>query len=326
MADKKNTSSLAGLVSLLVAVYNKALMSISNRSSSPVSTNAGLTWREKLTQYILLTRLNRPIGIYLLLWPTLVALWIAAQGTPYLDVLFVFVVGVVLMRSAGCVINDIADRNIDPHVKRTSERPIATGKVSLREAIILFFVLCLLAFMLVLLMNRLTIYLSFGGVMLAAAYPFMKRYTYLPQVFLGAAFAWAIPMAFAAQSNAVPADAWILFIAIVLWATAYDTMYAMVDRDDDIRIGVKSTAILFGDLDRVIIAIIQMMVFVALIMLGQRQELGMYYHTGLALAAALAGYQQYLIRTRKRQACLKAFLNNHWFGLVIFAGVVFDYL
>ena len=301
-------------------------MSKSIRFSSAVGIIAGSVSREKLMQYILLTRLNRPIGIYLLLWPTLIALWIAATGTPDLDVLFVFVAGVVLMRSAGCAINDYADRNIDSHVKRTSERPIATGKVSPREAIILFIVLCLFAFLLVLLMNRLTIYLSLGGVLLAAIYPFMKRYTYLPQVFLGAAFAWAIPMAFAAQSNAVPANAWVLFIATVLWATAYDTMYAMVDRDDDIRIGVKSTAILFGDLDRIIIAIIQMMIFVAMIMLGQKLELGVYYYTGLALAAALAGYQQYLIRTRKREACLKAFLNNHWFGLVIFAGVVFDYL
>jgi len=301
-------------------------MSKSIRLSSAIASIAGSVSREKLMQYILLTRLNRPIGIYLLLWPTLVALWIAAPGTPDLDVLFVFVAGVVLMRSAGCVINDYADRDIDPHVKRTSARPIATGKVSPREAIILFIVLCLFAFLLVLLMNRLTIYLSLGGVLLAAIYPFMKRYTYLPQVFLGAAFAWAIPMAFAAQSNAVPADAWVLFIATVLWATAYDTMYAMVDRDDDIRIGVKSTAILFGDLDRIIIAIIQAMIFVAMIMLGQNLELGVYYYTGLGLAAALAGYQQYLIRTRKRDACLKAFLNNHWFGLVIFAGVVFDYL
>ncbi len=297
-------------------------MSKPNRPPSAVAP----VWREKLTLYIQLTRLDRPIGIYLLLWPTLVALWIAAQGIPDLDVLFVFVLGVVLMRSAGCVINDFADRKIDPHVKRTAARPLATGKVTPREAVILFAVLCLLAFILVLLMNRLTIYLSFGGVLLAAIYPFMKRYTYLPQVFLGAAFAWAIPMAFAAQSNAVPADAWVLFLATVLWATAYDTMYAMVDRDDDIRIGVKSTAILFGDLDRVIIAIIQAMIFAALIMLGQSQELGLFYYSGLALAAALTGYQQYLIRARKREACLQAFLNNHWFGLAIFAGVVLDYM
>lgn len=283
-------------------------------------------WREKLSTYIQLTRLNKPIGIYLLLWPTLTALWIAAEGVPHLGVLLVFVLGAVLMRSAGCVINDYADRHIDPHVKRTAERPIATGKVSTREALILFSALCLAAFILVLFLNNLTIYLSFGGVLLAAIYPFMKRHTYLPQVFLGAAFAWAIPMAFAAQTNELPAVAWILFIATVLWATAYDTMYAMVDRDDDIKIGVKSTAILFGDLDRIIIAIIQMLVFVSLIMLGQTLKLGGFYYLGLSLAAALAGYQQYLLRERKRKKCLKAFLNNHWFGLVIFTGVVLHYL
>ncbi len=230
------------------------------------------------------------------------------------------------MRSAGCVINDYADRHIDPHVKRTAGRPIATGKVTEREALILFSSLCLAAFILVLFMNDLTIYLSFGGAILAAIYPFMKRYTYLPQVFLGAAFAWAIPMAFAAQIGSLPAATWILFIATVLWATAYDTMYAMVDRDDDIKIGVKSTAILFGDLDRIIIAIIQMMIFVSLIMLGQTLKLGGTFYLGLSLAAALAGYQQYLIRQRKRDNCLKAFLNNHWFGLVIFIGVVLHYL
>jgi 4-hydroxybenzoate polyprenyltransferase len=283
-------------------------------------------WREKLSTYIQLTRLNKPIGIYLLLWPTLTALWIAAEGVPHLGVLLVFILGAVFMRSAGCVINDYADRHIDPHVKRTAERPIATGKVSTREALILFSALCLAAFILVLFLNDLTIYLSFGGVLLAAIYPFMKRHTYLPQVFLGAAFAWAIPMAFAAQTNALPAVAWILFIATVLWATAYDTMYAMVDRDDDIKIGVKSTAILFGDLDRIIIAIIQMLVFISLIMLGQTLKLGGFYYLGLSLAAALAGYQQYLLRGRKRTKCLKAFLNNHWFGLVIFIGVVLHYL
>ncbi len=301
-------------------------MSKTHRTPSPTSAIPQLSRREKLGQYILLTRLNRPIGIFLLLWPTLVALWIAAKGLPDLDVLFVFVMGVVLMRSAGCVINDYADRKIDPHVKRTADRPIATGKVTPHEAIVFFAMLCLLAFILVLMMNRLTIYLSFGGVVLAAIYPFMKRYTYLPQVFLGVAFAWAIPMAFAAQSNTVPVDAWVLFLATVLWATAYDTMYAMVDRDDDIKIGVKSTAILFGDLDRVIIAIIQAMIFVAMIILGQSSELGFFYYSGLALAAALAGYQQFLIRKRERDDCLKAFLNNHWFGFVIFIGVVVDFL
>ena len=294
-------------------------------SSSPKRPTRPI-WRDKLSVYVKLTRLDKPIGIYLLLWPTLTALWIAAEGLPDLGVLFVFVTGVVLMRSAGCVINDYADREIDPHVKRTALRPIAAGDVSPREALLLFVGLCLLAFMLVLTMNVFTIYLSFGGAVLAAIYPFMKRHTYLPQVFLGAAFAWAIPMGFAAQTNELPAVSWILFIATVLWATAYDTMYAMVDRDDDLKIGVKSTAILFGDIDRVMIAIIQMLMFVSLILLGQTLKLGGAYYFGLSIAAGLAGYQQYLIRARKRENCLKAFLNNHWFGLVIFIGVVVHYL
>ncbi|NOY66597.1 MAG: 4-hydroxybenzoate octaprenyltransferase [Gammaproteobacteria bacterium] len=283
-------------------------------------------WRERLYQYYLLTRLNRPVGIYLLLWPTLTALWIAAEGFPDWGVLIVFSSGVILMRSAGCVINDYADRKIDPEVERTVDRPIASGKVSPREALILFSALALLAFMLVLFMNDLTIYLSFGAIVLAGIYPFMKRYTYLPQIFLGAAFAWAIPMAFAAQTGGIPAVAWILFIATVLWATAYDTMYAMVDRDDDIKIGVKSTAILFGDLDRVIIAVIQVMVIISLVMLGQRLELDFYFYTGLLVASGLAVYQQYLIRDRQRDKCFKAFLNNHWFGLAVFVGVMLSYV
>jgi len=291
---------------------------------SPVSPKT-VFWRDRAYQYYLLARLNKPIGIYLLLWPTLTALWIAAEGFPRWDVLIVFTLGVMLMRSAGCVINDYADRKIDSEVSRTVDRPIASGKVSSREALLLFASLSLIAFILVLFMNDLTIYLSFGGIILAGIYPFMKRYTYLPQVFLGAAFAWAIPMAFAAQTEEIPQVTWILFIATVLWATAYDTMYAMVDRNDDIRIGVKSTAILFGDMDRMIIAGIQFMIFVALIMLGQRLELGLFYYLGLIVAAGLAGYQQYLIRKRQRAKCFKAFLNNHWFGLAIFVGVVLNY-
>jgi len=282
-------------------------------------------WRKQMGQYYLLTRLDRPIGIYLLLWPTLSALWIAAKGLPHWGVLLVFSIGVVLMRSAGCVINDLADRNIDHQVERTQDRPITAGRVSSREALVLFAVLCLLAFTLVLFMNRFTIMLSIGGVILAIIYPFTKRHTYLPQVFLGAAFAWAIPMAFAAQTNTIPPVAWILFIITILWATAYDTMYAMVDRNDDIKIGVKSTAILFGELDRGIIASIQAMIFIGYIMLGNRIEAGVFYYSGLLIAAGLAGYQQYLIRERKREQCLQAFLNNHWFGLVIFVGIVLDY-
>jgi 4-hydroxybenzoate polyprenyltransferase len=241
-------------------------------------------------------------------------------------VVAVFVVGVALMRSAGCVINDYADRDVDPHVARTRQRPMAAGRVTAREALILFAVLCLAAFALVLLMNRLTVMMSAGGLVLAAVYPFMKRYTNLPQVVLGMAFGWAVPMAFAAQTGAVPPVAWLLFIATVLWATAYDTIYAMVDRPDDLRIGVKSTAILFGEADRQLIALIQGLFFAAMIMVGRQSSLGALYYVGLAAASASAGYQHYLMRRRDPPGCFKAFLNNNWFGLAIFAGIAGHYL
>jgi 4-hydroxybenzoate polyprenyltransferase len=281
---------------------------------------------QRLLQYAYLMRLHKPIGILLLLWPTLWALWIAGAGRPDPLVVFVFVAGVVLMRSAGCVINDYADRHFDPHVARTRDRPIATGQVSAKEALILFAVLCLLAFGLVLLMNRLTVLLSLAGAFLAVTYPFMKRYTHLPQVYLGAAFGWAVPMAFAAQTGELPREAWLLFVANVLWATAYDTMYGMVDREDDMKIGVKSTAILFGEADRTIIAIIQVLLLLALVMAGQAAELGAYYYFGLLLAASLAVYQQYLIRERRPQACFRAFLNNNWFGAAVFGGILLHYV
>ena len=282
--------------------------------------------QDRARQYYLLTRLHRPIGIYLLLWPTLWAIWMASNGRPDLKVLFIFMFGVILMRSAGCVINDYADRKIDPHVTRTRDRPLASGKVTPREALGLFAVISILAFGLVLLLNPFTIYLSFGGIALAALYPFMKRHTYLPQVVLGAAFAWAVPMAFAAIGNSIPPVAWILYIATVVWTTAYDTMYAMVDREDDLRIGVKSTAILFGDMDRIIIAMLQGLVFMALILLVEPLDMGLSYHLGLLAAAALAGYEQYLIRQRRKKACFQAFLNNHWFGTAIFIGIFVDYM
>jgi 4-hydroxybenzoate polyprenyltransferase len=285
----------------------------------------GAVVRDRLHEYFLLTRLHRPIGSLLLLWPTLWALWVAGAGHPAPLVVVVFVLGVVIMRSAGCVINDYADRYVDPHVKRTDDRPIAAGRVTPSEALALFAVLCLVAFALVLLMNWLTIALSFAGVALAATYPFMKRYTYLPQVVLGAAFGWAIPMAFAAQTGTVPPIAWLLFVANILWATAYDTMYAMVDRDDDLKIGVKSTAILFGDQDRHITALIQGLVLLALVFVGQQLKLGGWYYLGLVLAAALAGYQQYLIRDRDRARCFQAFLNNNWFGAAVFGGLALHY-
>ncbi len=282
--------------------------------------------RQRLLEYAYLMRLHKPIGTLLLLWPTLWALWIAGQGKPDPLVVAVFVAGVVLMRSAGCVINDYADRHIDPHVTRTRERPIAAGRVSPRAALILFVVLCLLALALVLLMNRLTIWLSLVGVFLAASYPFAKRFTHWPQVYLGAAFGWAVPMAFAAQTGSLPREAWLLFVATVLWATAYDTMYAMVDREDDIKIGVKSTAILFGEADRAIIAVVQILLLLALLLAGAAAGLGGYYDFGLLLAAALAIYQQYLIRAREPQACFRAFLNNNWFGAAVFGGILLDYL
>jgi len=281
---------------------------------------------ERLRLYLVLMRLNRPIGTLLLLWPTLWALWLAGEGHPQVLVVLVFVLGVVAMRSAGCVINDYADRHVDPHVARTRLRPIAAGKVTPREALILFAVLCLTAFALVLLMNSLTIMMSLVGVVLAVAYPFMKRYTHLPQVVLGIAFGWAVPMAFAAETGGVPPVAWLLFIATVLWATAYDSMYAMVDRTDDLRIGVKSTAILFGEADRHLIALIQVLFFVVMAMVGRQLELGSLYYAGLAIALLLAAYQLMLIWPRDPPGCFKAFLNNNWFGAVIFAGIVGHYL
>ncbi len=282
--------------------------------------------RGRLYQYALLMRLHRPIGIFLLLWPTLWSLWIAAHGRPDPLLVVIFVAGVVLMRSAGCIINDYADRHIDPHVERTRDRPLATGEIGEREALSLFAVLCVTAFGLVLFTNRLTVGLSFVAVLIAAIYPFMKRYTYLPQVVLGTAFAMAVPMAWAAQTGELPRTVWLLFTATVLWTVAYDTMYAMVDREDDLKIGVRSTAILFGDMDRPIIAGLQLLTLLALAMVGEVEKLGFWYHAGLTIAAALAGYQQYLIRHRERQGCFRAFLNNHWFGLAVFVGALIDFI
>lgn len=275
--------------------------------------------------FIALMRLDKPIGIYLLLWPTLWALWIAGKGQPSLSNLLIFVSGVILMRSAGCVINDFADRKIDGHVARTRQRPLASGRVSSREALLLFAILCGLSFTLVLLTNANTVWLSFGGLAVAACYPFMKRYTYYPQVVLGAAFSWGMPMAFTAETGNLPADAWLLYIANLLWTVAYDTYYAMTDRDDDLKIGVKSTAILFGDADRVIIAILQGLALTCLLLAGQRFELGLYYQLGLLVAAACFVWEFRQTRGREPQACFRAFLHNHWAGLAIFLGIVTDY-
>ena len=278
-----------------------------------------------LREYALLMRLDRPIGTLLLLWPTLWALWIAAGGPPALDILIVFVLGVLLMRSAGCVINDYADRELDARVRRTRERPLAAARVSPREALGLFFVLVLAAFALVLLLNPLTVALSFAGAVLAVTYPFVKRYTHLPQVHLGLAFGWAIPMAFAAQQNTVPAVSWLLLSGAVVWTVVYDTMYAMVDREDDILAGAKSTAILFGELDRLFVGIFQVLVVVSLLLVGRRAELGLLYHAGLGVASCFFLYQQHLIRERAPADCFRAFLNNNWFGASVFSGVALDY-
>ena len=254
------------------------------------------------------------------------ALWIASHGKPDPLVLFVFIVGTVLMRSAGCAINDYADRDIDGRVQRTRQRPIAAGKVSPKEALIVFCVLTLVSFALVLLLNRFTIYLSFGGVVLAVVYPFAKRYTYLPQVVLGMAFAWAVPMAFAAQRGSLPKEAWLIYVITVVWAVIYDTMYAMVDREDDLKVGVKSTAILFGEADRPILFILQLMMFMGLYLLGRQVGLGKAYYLSVGFAALLALYQQFLIRRREPTNCFRAFLNNNWLGMILFIGIVLDYL
>lgn len=280
---------------------------------------------QKAALYVQLVRLDKPIGILLLLWPTLIALWIAARGWPEPAVLFVFIAGVILMRSAGCAINDYADRHVDNKVKRTKHRPLTSGKISEKETLLVFATLSLSAFILVLFMNELTIWMSFIGILLAASYPFMKRYHYLPQVHLGAAFGWSAPMAYTAQANEVTAVTWLIFLATILWATAYDTMYAMVDYDDDIKIGVKSTAILFGNQDRLIIGIIQILLILNLILIGNRAELSGFYYLGVTAASVFAVYQQYLIKDRKRELCFQAFLNNNWFGLVLFVGIFLDY-
>ena len=283
-------------------------------------------WRERLGQYWKLVRGDRPIGVLLLLWPTWWALWIASKGVPPLWTLFVFTAGVWLTRSAGCVINDYADRWLDPQVERTRGRPLATGAVSGREALLVFAVLMMAAFALVLTLNRLTVYLSIVGLFLAASYPYLKRYTYLPQVYLGLAFGWGIPMAFAAVQGTVPAVAWVLYFANILWATAYDTWYAMVDRDEDIRAGSKSTAILFGDMDLIAQAVLYALMFAALWMVGRQAQLSLYYWAALGVAIALVAYEFRIARYREREACFRAFLHNNWVGAAVFAGIAIHHV
>jgi len=278
--------------------------------------------RAKALDYLVLTRMDRPIGALLLLWPTWWALWLAAGDFPPWKSLIIFTLGVFAMRAAGCAINDYADRKLDPQVARTAGRPIASGRVSPREALIVFGALLAFAFVLVLFTNKLTIELSFVGAALAALYPFTKRYTYMPQVVLGAAFGWAIPMAFAAVMNTVPPVGWLLFIGNILWSVIYDTEYAMVDREDDLKAGAKSTAVLFGDADLPILAVLMGSFLLTMLFVGQRAALGWPYWLSLAVAAGLFAYQHWLIRDRLRDACLAAFRHNNWLGLTLWIGIV----
>src|SRR5271167_3390198 len=275
--------------------------------------------------YVRLMRLDRPVGIWLLLWPTLWAVWIAGRGKPKPHLFIIFVVGTVLMRSAGCAINDYADRSFDPHVERTKERPLAAGRISTIEALVLFAVLSMTALVLALQLNRLTLLLAVAGAFLAVSYPFVKRFLSVPQLYLGVTFGWGIPMAFAAQLERVPQVAWLLLLANVLWVTVYDTIYAMVDRDDDLKIGVRSTAILFGDSDRHILALLQVMTLLTLVLVGNALHMTYWYYLGLLGGAIFFIYQLWLIRARDRDACLRAFLNNHYFGMSVFIGILLDY-
>ena len=280
---------------------------------------------ERIKNYLVLMRLPRPIGIYLLLWPTLWALWFSADGFPEQRILLIFVAGVVLMRSAGCVINDYFDRKIDPLVARTKNRPIASGRVSPAEAIVLFIVLLVLAFLLVLQTNKLTVYMAVVALFLAISYPIMKRIHSLPQAHLGLAFGWAIPMAYTAQTNALPPlEGWLLYVAGICWSVAYDTMYAMADRHDDKAVGVKSAALLFGKHDRPLIAAFQLSTLVFLFIAGYLKALGGFYYGGLIVAMIFFVYQQYLLRNRSPELCLRAFNNNNYFGMAVFVGLFMD--
>lgn len=280
---------------------------------------------KNIPHYIRLMRIDRPIGTLLLMWPMLWSLWLAAEGMPSIKNLIIFLLGCFIMRAAGCVINDYADRDFDGHVKRTVDRPLATKSVTEKEALALFASLGISAFILVLFTNPLTIKLSLGGIILAACYPFMKRYTYFPQVVLGAAFSWGIVMAYAAEADHLPKEIWLVYIANTVWAVVYDTFYAMVDRDDDLKIGVKSTAVLFGDYDRLITAFLQAFIIFTLLLVGYQFNLGAIFYLSLIVVSCLFVYQQVLIENRQREACFKAFMNNQWVGVALFIGIALDY-
>ncbi len=280
---------------------------------------------QRLYHYARLMRLNRPIGTLLLLWPTLIALWLASNGAPSLKMVVIFTLGVVVMRAAGCVINDYADRHVDGYVQRTKARPIVSGDVSPREALGVFGALLFIAALLVCFLNRQTILMSLIAVALASVYPFMKRYTYYPQVVLGAAFGFAIPMAFSALQAGLTATCWLLYAATLLWALAYDTLYAMVDKEDDLKIGVKSTAIAFGHADKLIVWVFHMTMLGLMVVLGLKAERGIFFFLGISVAFMLACYQQWLIKNNQKAQFFKAFLNNHWLGLALFAGTMLDF-
>ncbi len=281
----------------------------------------------RIEEYSELARFNRPIGTWLLLWPALWALWIAGSGTPNEKVLIVFVLGVIVMRAAGCVINDFADRDIDPHVRRTRDRPLAARRVSPVEALVLFGALLAIALFLVTFLDLLTIKLAFIGAALTVSYPFVKRWFPMPQLYLGISFGgWSVPMAFAAETGKLPRVAWVLYIAAVIWAAVYDTIYAMIDREDDLKIGVKSSAILFADMDKALIFVMQAMMILALVLAGRTMHFGEWYYAGLSLASLLFLYQQWLIRNREPAGCLRAFVNNQYVGMVIFIGILLQYI
>jgi 4-hydroxybenzoate polyprenyltransferase len=280
----------------------------------------------RLEEYVRLTRINRPIGIWLLLWPTLWALWVAGSGRPDPKVLVVFVLGTTLMRSAGCIVNDFVDRNVDPYVKRTRERPLAARRVTPIEALLLFVLLAAASLWLVLRLDAYTLRLACIGAVLTVSYPFLKRFFALPQLYLALAFSWGVPMAFAALIGSLPRVAWTMFVASVIWVTVYDTLYAMVDREDDLKIGVRSSAIVFADMDRVIIGILQLMMLLALLLMGASLRFGNAYLGGLAAAAVFFAYQQWLIRARDPDNCLRAFQNNHYVGMAIFIGILLEYI
>jgi 4-hydroxybenzoate polyprenyltransferase len=298
----------------------------------PSVAATGLPWwrhaqglLEHYSRYLRLMRLNRPIGVWLLLWPTLWALWIASAGRPDAKVFLILVLGTIVVRSAGCVINDFADRKIDPHVVRTADRPLATGEVAPVEALLLFAALMLIALGLVLTQNTLTITFAVAGAVITVIYPFTKRFLSTPQFVLGVAFSWGVPMAFAATAGDVPRVGWLLFLATVIWVVVYDTQYAMTDRPDDVKLGVRSTAILFGDLDRVFIAGLQALLLASLVLVGRSAGMGVWYYGGVAAAALLCAYQDYLIKERDIVESFRAFLNNAWLGGAVFAGILLDY-